>query len=264
MAKTRSARTPRPIVLVFALGKNAKVGKKQVPATYADSACCLYRAADKARSVHLDAIPEDEVADADAEIVFAAIELAIERAHLLHELSTDREIDDGKSPAYTTGFHPNAPFDDACAALERGGFEVVRVVDPLATQPPPKLTKAEALDRSLRSLVRAIDHASLEDVVAEAREEELGFHATAAEDIVERAFGDASPKPFVAGVLGLVPQLAPEARDLLAVIVARAARAATGSRADAIVRFLGSLPAPTSAGARKLLTEWKLGSAPAS
>ena len=48
----------------------------------------------------------------------------------------DGEVDAGKSPAYTAGFHPRATVDEACIALAKGGFHVVRLDD--AAAPPPK------------------------------------------------------------------------------------------------------------------------------
>src|SRR5205085_1682223 len=121
-----------PVIFVFQLGKHTKAGKKSVPAAYTSVPCYVYRESEKARTKHLDAIEEDEVDDAHSEIVFEAVEVMLDRCDLHRELSTDDEIDRGKSTAYTTGFHPNASFADACAALARGGFVIHRAIDPLA------------------------------------------------------------------------------------------------------------------------------------
>lgn len=124
---------PEPVVFVFSLGTLAMVGRKALPPRFAAIPCYLYRESEAARTKHLDAIPESGVGAADAELVFRAIEIALERADLLAQLCTDAELDAGMSPTYSTGFHPGASLDQACDALTRGGFRVARVDIPLTS-----------------------------------------------------------------------------------------------------------------------------------
>lgn len=215
---TRTARrTFRPYVHVFQLGRDARGGA--VPPALTSAPCYVYRAAHAARAQHLDAIAEPPIDEATGDIVLAAIEAAVERWGILHELCTDAELDQERAPAHTNGFHAGASMDQAIEALERGGF-VVHRVDPAGD--PSALAEHRALD----DLVRHVDLASMPALRRSlaAREKQLPHHADAAEQILVAFLDRPAPEAFLQRAAARVADLDPELRDLFELLAARATR----------------------------------------
>jgi hypothetical protein len=202
-----SRRSFRPYVHVFQLGRDAR--GSAVPLQLTTAPCYVYRAAHAARAHHLDAIAEPAIDEATGDVVLAAIEAAVERWGVLHELCTDAELDAERAPAHTNGFHAGATMEQAIAALARGGFVIHRVDDGGAAEP----TEERALD----DLVRHLDLASLPALrrSVAAREEELPFHASAARQIVLAARDRPGWEGFLQRATTRVAELDPELREVL-------------------------------------------------
>lgn len=201
---------------VFQLGRDARGGK--VPPALTTAPCYVYRAADAERARHLDAIAEPPIDAATGDIVLAAIEAAVERWGILHELCTDAELDQERAPAHTNGFHAGVSIEQAIDALERGGFVVHRVGDDDAE--PSEV-------RVLDDLVRHLDLASLPALRRSlaARDEELPHHAGAAEQLLVAARDRPSWKDFAQRAAARVAELDPELRDVLDLLTRRVTRA---------------------------------------
>ncbi len=116
MTKT-ATRRPRPYAFVFQLGKEARVGKKKVPAALASALCFFYRSEHEPLAAKLDAIAEVKVAQADADLMFTALDGAIAENELRDELYSDAELAAGGERTEKSGFHAGGTFDACREAL---------------------------------------------------------------------------------------------------------------------------------------------------
>lgn len=151
---------PKPVVLFFRFGKNAKYGDARIPASLAKAPCWVHRAEHEAKAIK--AIKEPPVPKKDEAAMFAVIEGFFDEMDLAAELCTDVELEDEEfsiRPSY--GFRAGAKLDAAKKAFERDGFRVITIVDPLAT-PKIKQTDAQLLESGFESLEQDLDLASLE------------------------------------------------------------------------------------------------------
>ncbi|MFO0760277.1 MAG: SMI1/KNR4 family protein [Byssovorax sp.] len=249
-------RQPKPYCWVFRLGKNAKAGKKRVPAAFTGACCYMVRPEHEALLDPLRDLPEPDVSDADADITFAAIDDFIDRCELRPEVYTDDEIDADEERSEQQGFHAGASFDEAVAALRKGGLVVSRMRDPLAI-PPDVPTDAERLDESVADLFRHLDLTSLDRVLGaiDERQKDLPRHASSAEYLVQHAFDHTDPAAFSARVRAAAPGEHPEIVDTLLLLAGNLAQRHTW---PAFATFIAGLPAATDPRVAKKLAGWGL------
>lgn len=257
MPKAR-ARKPNSYVFVFRLGKGARAGKKRVPAELTSLLCYYYREDQARLAKKLLAIPEPDLAESEADVAFDAIDAITEGCELERELYSDDELEADVEKAQTRGFHIGATYEEAEAALVRGGFSIAQVTNPWAPVLP---TPAEALAQSVQDLARHVDLTSLERVL-EATDDgtDLPWHAGCAEYLVTHAFEqkDAHSGAFAAQVGALAPGLPAEVRDTLVMLVARVAHEAKAKAKAKLCAFLTSLPAAESPDVRAHLESFGL------
>jgi cell wall assembly regulator SMI1 len=248
-------RTPKPYVYVFQLGHGARVGKKRVPTAFTTAPCYYFRAEHEAFGEKLQAIPEPDVAEAETDLTFEAIDAFVERWELRPELYSDLEIEADEEHTEDRGFHAGATYDQARQALAAGGFVVCRTVDPLAV-PRIVLSPAETVDRALEDLERHLDLTSLALILGRLGEDdELPRHASLAESVVVELCGGHQAQAFSARVRAAAPRWPAELRDTLVLL---AGHALQDEETPALRAFFDGLPAAEDAAVKQHLADWDL------
>ena len=175
-------REPKPIALFFRLGKNANYGGKRLPASLAKAPCWVYREDFNDRCKATDALPDPPIPKKDEEAMFEVMDGFLDEMDLFGELCSDVEMqDDDFEIRPSLCFRGGTITAKAVrAALEKDGFRVITIVDPLAT-PKIEQSEEELIASGLESLDQSLDLASLE-LVKEclAKGEDLPRHAEAA------------------------------------------------------------------------------------
>ncbi|APR82985.1 glucan synthase 1-related protein [Minicystis rosea] len=244
-------------VFLFQLGKGAKVGDERVPAAFTTSPCYFYRDDQKALAKHLSAIDEPDVDEDEGELTFSAIEAFIEEHNLRRQLYTDAEAETDEEYSESHGFHAGATYEEAKAALARGGFRVVDLMDP------------PGVARDIADLARRLDMASLDLVIdgLAPDAESLGDQADGAGRIIAAAFARDGAAALTEAIKIAAPAWTDGERDRLLLIAGHTGRAyALEADDDAaalagVRKLIAAIPPTNNAAVRKHLQAWELGGA---
>ena len=244
-------------VFLFQLGKGAKVGKQRVPAAFTTAPCYFYRDDHKSLAKHLDAIDEPDVDEDEGELTFSAIEAFVEEHALRRQLYTDAEAETENEYSESHGFHAGASYEEAKAALARGGF---RVVD---------LSRPTGVARDVEEIARRLDMSSTELVIAGLAPdaEGLGDQANAVGWILSAALARDGAAALTAALRIAAPSWTEAERDRLLLIAGHAGRehareaeddTAKEAALSGLRKLIAAIPPTKNATVQKQLAAWGL------